>query len=98
MACGRPVLTTRLPGIDEIIQDGSSGFLVTPGSPVELRSKITALLREPHLLRAVGSEARLAMEKSFSWDVVTGLLVDEIERVFMPAERAARVTGGGVPS
>lgn len=98
MACGRAVLSTRLPGIDEIIEDGVDGFMVTPGSPVELRAKIQEMVQDPERLRRLGRAARLSMEERFSWDVVAGSLLSELERAFRSVPSGSRVRGGGVPS
>jgi len=57
MALGRPVVASRLPGLAEIIADGETGLLVTPGSKVELCRQTRRLLDDAgqrHLLGAAG--------------------------------------------
>ena len=44
LAAGVPVLANRTGGIPELVEDGVSGILVSPGAPVELASAATRLL------------------------------------------------------
>ena len=79
MACGTPVLTARLPAIDEIITDGVDGFLFRPNDVADLRAKILALLRHPERLVAAGAKAR-ERALAFDWNKVIAAVVEEIER------------------
>lgn len=36
MACGVPVIASRLPGVDSVVVDGFSGRLIEPGNEQEL--------------------------------------------------------------
>ncbi|MBU1061528.1 MAG: glycosyltransferase [Candidatus Omnitrophica bacterium] len=49
MASGLPVISTKVGGIPEIIEDGVNGFLVAPGNKKELVEKIIGLLRDAKL-------------------------------------------------
>jgi glycosyltransferase involved in cell wall biosynthesis len=40
MACGRPVVASRLPGVRTLVDEGRTGYLVQPGDAVELAEKI----------------------------------------------------------
>ena len=40
MACGKPVIGTRVGGIPDQIVDGHNGFLVEPKNPSEIAQKI----------------------------------------------------------
>ena len=43
MACGTPVVGSNIGGLKEIVQDGITGFLVPPGNPDVLASKLLVL-------------------------------------------------------
>ncbi|MGX9355706.1 glycosyltransferase [Roseobacteraceae bacterium S113] len=43
MAAGRPVITTRIAGVPELVEDGASGLLVPPGNAPALARAIAAL-------------------------------------------------------
>jgi glycosyltransferase involved in cell wall biosynthesis len=79
MACGTPVLTSRLPAIDEIITDGVDGFLFRPNDLGDLRNKLLALIRQPELLVRAGAKAR-ERALALDWSRVIPSVVDEIER------------------
>lgn len=58
MACGLPVVATRVGGIPEYVREGRDGFLVPPQRPEELRRAVLALARDPQAARSLGREAR----------------------------------------
>jgi glycosyltransferase involved in cell wall biosynthesis len=58
MAAGKPVIATRSGGPEDIIGDGISGILVTPGAPEELASAISLLLGNADLAQKIGTAAR----------------------------------------
>ena len=58
MASGKPVIGCRGQGIEEIIEHGNNGFLVSPGSETELRDCLSMLLQNPDLRRRIGMNAR----------------------------------------
>jgi len=79
MACGTPVLTARLPAIDEIVTDGENGFLFDAGDVVDLRQRIVELYRDRERLGEVGDRAREAAEEH-AWERVLPTVLAEIER------------------
>jgi glycosyltransferase involved in cell wall biosynthesis len=58
MACGLPVVATRVGGIPELLEDGSSGVLVEPGNPLQLAETIVELLENKEKREKLGIEAR----------------------------------------
>lgn len=66
MACGLPVVATRVGGIPEFLHDGQHGFLVRPGKPAELRRAIIRLVSEPERAREMGRQARAYVDKRCS--------------------------------
>jgi glycosyltransferase involved in cell wall biosynthesis len=61
MACGLPVVASRIGGITEVLQpdDGDPvGILVRPGSVDELAAAVRRLVRDPELRAALGARAR----------------------------------------
>jgi glycosyltransferase involved in cell wall biosynthesis len=47
MACGLPVIGTRIPGISALVTDFQNGILVTPGSISELADAIRYMIEHP---------------------------------------------------
>ena len=75
MAWGKPVVTTNIGWIPELITDGINGFLVKPGDTDGLADKIEMVLANRELAQAVGKKARETVEEKFSVDRNTGDLL-----------------------
>jgi glycosyltransferase involved in cell wall biosynthesis len=75
MACGTPVVATRVGGMPEIVEAGRTGVLVSPGDPDALGEAIAGLLGDAPLRASMRSTCRSRAEGLFSWDVVAGSLV-----------------------
>ncbi len=76
MACGRPILTTDVPGCRETVVPGVNGLLVPPRQVPPLQEAMETLARDPALRQRMGEESlRLAREK-FSATLVTGMLLE----------------------
>ena len=58
MAAGRPVVTSRITGIPELVEDGVSGFLTEPGDIDALTAAIRKLLDDPETGTAFGEVGR----------------------------------------
>ena len=76
MAAAKPIVASRLGQIGEVLEDGDTGLLVTPGSVEELERAILRLLADPPLRDRIGSGARQTVVAHHSWD----RSVDEIAR------------------
>lgn len=57
LACGTPVVATTVCGIPEQIEDGFTGFLVTPGDVKAMAARIEMLLRNEDLRLQLGENA-----------------------------------------
>ena len=69
-ACGRPVITTDVPGCRAAIEEGKTGLLVPPRDSLSLADKIEYLLRNKELLKKMGNAGRKLAEENFSLDKV----------------------------
>lgn len=58
MAMGRPVVASRIGGLPDVVADGETGFLITPGDELALRAAIERLLDDPVLREQMGARAR----------------------------------------
>ncbi|MGA8303913.1 MAG: glycosyltransferase family 4 protein [Thermoplasmata archaeon] len=64
MALGIPIITTGLPGADEVVRDGLNGFLIR--SPEEAAQLFGELVRSPERLIRARPEARRRVEERFA--------------------------------
>ena len=62
MAAARPVIASRIGGLTDLVVDGETGLLVTPGDPEALRQAIEGLLADPQRRERMGraGERRVA--------------------------------------
>jgi glycosyltransferase involved in cell wall biosynthesis len=65
MACARPVVCTNVGGIAELVEHGTSGYLVAPRDPDALARHIIDLLDDPDLRQKMGAEGRRRVEAEF---------------------------------
>jgi glycogen synthase len=68
MACGTPVVASRVGGIPEVVVDGETGWLVEPGAPAALAEALRRALADPERARRMGEAGRRRVEAHFSWD------------------------------
>ena len=77
MACGAPVVATRVGGIPEVVQDGITGILEPPGSVEAMARRAVDLLRDPARHRTM-SDAAIRRAHDFSAEHV----VPRYERIY----------------
>jgi D-inositol-3-phosphate glycosyltransferase len=67
MACGRPVIASRVGGLAYLVQDGLTGFHVQEGNPEEMAERLMSLFSDKPTLEQMGMTARSEAEK-YSWE------------------------------
>lgn len=82
LALRRPVITTSVAGIPELVRDGVNGWLVVPGSVHALATAMEAALDTPPAqLRAMGLRGREAALKAHDIDTEAGTLAALFRRL-----------------
>jgi len=76
---GRPIVGSRVDGLDEIIEDDVSGLLVAPEDPAELAAALDRLAAQPKLLASFGSAAH-ERAKRFSLSRMVRATIDVYTR------------------
>lgn len=74
MACGTPVVASRVGGLTFTIQDGSTGFLVPNDDPKALAEKLSLLLTDGAMRQEMGQRA-VTHSKRYGWPIVAGQIV-----------------------
>lgn len=69
-AAGRPVVASDVGGNGEVVQDGTTGYLVPAGRPEPLADRIAALLSNPAQAKAMGERGRTRVHEMFSLEVM----------------------------
>jgi len=83
MACGLPVIASRIGGLPYTVSDGTTGLLFEPGNVDDLAEKIETLLDAPELRHRLGTVGRKRFEQEFTWGTV-------IERDYGPLLETCR--------
>ena len=68
MALGRPVISSGVAGIPELVQNGVGGLLFPPSDWTSLAQAMTSLTRDPALRARLGLAGRNAVQQEFAID------------------------------
>jgi len=79
MACGTPVIGSRVGGIPELITDTVTGFLVPPRDETTLANKISWILNNPVKTLEMGLRAREFAENFFSSEIYVQKYIQLLE-------------------
>jgi glycosyltransferase involved in cell wall biosynthesis len=75
-SCGRPIVTTDMPGCREIVQDGENGILVPSNDGRAVADAIIRLLEDAKLRTKMGDQGRALVQKEFSVESVVEKTVE----------------------
>jgi colanic acid/amylovoran biosynthesis glycosyltransferase len=88
MASGTPVISTRLSGIQELIQDGKNGLLVPSGDPKALAEAISSLMKDSLRRGQLVKEAHATVASAYDRRRnAVGLIRTFVTHVFPAADR-----------
>jgi trehalose synthase len=86
---GRPVVASRVGGIQDQIEDGHTGFLVDPRDLEAFGDRVGALLDDPHTAERIGEAAQERIREHFLGPRHLGEYVDLLARVLGNPQDAA---------
>jgi glycosyltransferase involved in cell wall biosynthesis len=89
LASGTPVLATAVDGVPELITDGRTGFLVEPGKPEDLTSRLLELARDADKRATAGRNGRLHVVNGFG----TGRFQHDMEAIYTMFDTGKGKTG-----
>lgn len=78
MSVGKPVISTNVGGVSEILIDNFNGLLIKPGNDIELEQSIIRLLDDSRLRKELGDNAQKTIEQKFS----SSKMIRDLENVF----------------
>ncbi|TKJ30486.1 hypothetical protein CEE39_08195 [bacterium (candidate division B38) B3_B38] len=70
MACGLPVVASRVGGLQEIVEEGATGFLVEPMDYQTMADRLETLCRSEKLRESMGKAGRKRAEELYDWDTI----------------------------
>ena len=80
MACGTPVVASRVGGLSTIVQHGRTGYLKSWRCPEAFAQSLEMIMANEDLRDSMGRAARSRAE-TLSWDQVAGRLLELYERL-----------------
>lgn len=66
MACGKPVVASKIGGIPEIIEDRKNGILVEPNNPTVLADALFTVLTDGKLATAIANQGQATVYERFT--------------------------------
>lgn len=70
MACGTPVIASRVGAVPDIIENDRTGVIVEPKDVEGLKWALARLMEDQEFARKMGEQGRKRVEKEFTWDVI----------------------------
>jgi glycosyltransferase involved in cell wall biosynthesis len=81
MACGTPVLATRVGGIPDLLDEGRAGVLIAPGDVRALTEALDALLGDPQQRVSLAAQARARCEERYDARLQLPRLIERLAEV-----------------
>ena len=78
MAMAKPVVSTAVGGIPDIITDGLNGLLIPPEEPQALGKAVIKILEDPNYARGISQKALKTVLENYN----SGLMADKVSRVY----------------
>lgn len=79
MASGLPVVVSRVEGTEELVRDGETGLLVTPGSVEELEHQIEKVLLDRKFSTSLSNSSQQTVFKGFTLEA----MVENYEQLYL---------------
>lgn len=86
---GLPLVTTRSPGCESVVDEERNGFLIEAGDVEELKKKLEILITDPLLRKRFAGESREIAVKRFDLSVVVRATSEHYKRLLEGAGRPA---------
>jgi glycosyltransferase involved in cell wall biosynthesis len=90
MACGKPVVVSRIGGVPSVVRDGENGLLVRPNDPQALAGAVERLLGDSSLATRLAQEARKTIESRFTHQEMVQRTADILEGVVRSSRSSSR--------
>jgi len=81
MACGTPVIGSKVGGIKFTVRDGETGYLVPPNDPDAIAERIICLYKNPQNQAQFGTFGMQRAKELFTWQQVTSAVAALYEEV-----------------
>jgi len=80
MACGIPIVASKIGGVPDVVKDGENGLLVPPGDSDALAEAIIYLLENEEVRESLGKNGRKKVD-NYSWERIAAETEKLYERI-----------------
>ena len=80
-SCGKPTIATRTGSTSEVVLDGDTGFLITPGDIHMMAQSMGVLLMDLQEQARMGRNARVRVKHLYRWNPVARATLDSWQRL-----------------
>jgi glycosyltransferase involved in cell wall biosynthesis len=94
MACSLPVVASAVPGNDEVVVHGETGFLFPVDDLWQFVAAMRRLLVDPPLVRVMGETGRIEVATTFSWQNAARKYVRLLVGISMSSPGSAKPVNG----
>jgi len=78
MASGKPVIASGLPGVNDVVKDGITGYLVEPKNVKQLSQRILKIIKDVKLGKKFGRNSQRVIIEEYQW----ANIVEEFEELY----------------
>ena len=81
MACGVPVVAARIGQIPEVVTNGKTGLLYSPGKLPDLAANCERLLGDAGLRNKIGMAGATLVHKKYTWDANAARVIEIVQSI-----------------
>jgi glycosyltransferase involved in cell wall biosynthesis len=87
MACGLPIIATRVGGLPDLVEPGLNGLLVPAGQPDQLAVAIQQLVANPQIRSSMQIGSFRRAQENFDVEKLVFRLLDIYKEALLPARK-----------
>ena len=91
MLCRKPVIAAKAGGAIELIEHQKTGWLLTPGNPLELAEIINHCRQHPELCETIAQQAQIVARQRFDLTTINQQITQLLNRVMYSGEEMGRL-------
>ena len=80
MACGKPVIGSKVGGIEEVLVDRETGYLFNPNNYKELSLLLRKFTNSPEIIQQFGKNSRKRIEEVYALEKISERLIEIYEK------------------
>jgi D-inositol-3-phosphate glycosyltransferase len=80
LACGTPIVATRVGGIESVVRQGQNGYMVEDNAPLRLADRIAVLLSKQEVDITSAGSIRASVD-GFSWSNIAEAIIPEYSAI-----------------